>query len=249
MENNTEHKQCTAEELDILEVMRARHAVRKFADEPLSEEQISAIETMIARANHESGLHMHLMVNEKVSFASFLGTVCYGMFSNVRNYIALVSAPTHDELAKLGYYGEKIVLELTRMGLGTCWVGGSFSKKKTPADLNDDEQLNMIIMVGKIGREGRAHKSKSLDDLSIIPENMTKPEDHLTHDLPQWFMRGMEAVSLAPSSLNSQKTLIELVNDNPKQIRVLEGTEHFSMVNAAIARAHFELAVPDVEIV
>lgn len=216
--------------MDILEVMKKRHSVRNFSEEPLSKENVEFIENMIREINSQTGLHLQLMVNEKVSFASFLGAITYGNFKNVNNYIAMVSNDDDNSLEKLGYYGEKIVLALTERGLGTCWVAGSLSKSRTKAEKNDNEKLNLIIMVGNIGKEGTAHKSKSIEELSILNGK----------EMPDWFKRGMEAVTLAPSAMNQQKVKFELLDDNKVKIYTEKGSE--IQVDKGIAKYHFEIA-------
>ena len=216
--------------MEILEIMKKRHSVRKYTGEPLREEQIEYIRALIDDINKKTGLHIQLMVNEKVSFASFLGMITYGNFSNVKNYIAMVSDGEGDSLEKIGYYGEKIVLELTKMGLGTCWVAGSLSKKKTKYEKKDGERLNLIVMVGNIEKEGSPHKSKSIEELSILNGK----------DMPEWFKRGMEAVKLAPSAMNQQKVKFELLDNDKVRIHADRGIE--IRVDKGIAKYHFEIA-------
>ena len=48
---------------------------------------------------------------------------------NVENILPL-SATVSEEHNRGGYYGQKIVLRARqRLGLNTCWVGGTFSRK------------------------------------------------------------------------------------------------------------------------
>ena len=41
----------------------------------------------------------------------------------------------NQQMRKLGYYGEKIVLKAQEMGLNTCWVAGTFNKKYVKAEI------------------------------------------------------------------------------------------------------------------
>ncbi|NEG69559.1 nitroreductase family protein [Bifidobacterium choloepi] len=213
---------------EALKTMELRHSVRKFADEPLTADEIRAIETMIADINRESGLHFQLMVNSRVSFLSVIGAATYGAFRNVRNYIALVARPVGDQLERLGYYGERLVLKMTEMGLGTCWVGGSLSKRFTPADVRPGERLNCIVMVGHIGVPGRPHRSKTIGEMCELNGRQ----------MPDWFHRGMIGVQLAPSAMNQQRTVFELLDLN--QVLVHKTTRPFGAVDAGIAKCHFE---------
>lgn len=56
------------------------------------------------------------------------------MFSGVNSYFAMAGRRADLCLReKVGYWGEKLVLEATRLGLGTCWVGGTFDRRPAPA--------------------------------------------------------------------------------------------------------------------
>ena len=84
---------------------------------------------MIEACNAESGLHIQAIYDDSACFPSLLAH--YGMFRNAKNYLALVgSASTPDLRGICGYYGQKLVLALQQMELNTCWIGGSYSKKK-----------------------------------------------------------------------------------------------------------------------
>lgn len=215
--------------MNVLTTMQQRHSVRRFSKEPLSAQEIGAIEALVSEANAESGLHIQFMANRKVSFASIIGLATYGNFANVNNYLALVCRPTPDARERLGFYGEKIVLALTEMGLGTCWVGGSLSRRFTKAERVGDETLNLVILVGHIGEPGKAHHSKGILDMCRLNGQ----------PMPEWFHRGMVGVELAPSAMNHQDTVFELMANGLNQVRVHPGKRAFNMVDAGIAKYHF----------
>ena len=74
--------------MDIKEAIRERHSVRYYKDEPISDEQRKELEALISQCNEESGLSMQLVVDDPECFDTLLAH--YGMFKNVKNYIAVV---------------------------------------------------------------------------------------------------------------------------------------------------------------
>ncbi len=55
-----------------------------------------------------------------------LGT--YGVIKNARLFLAGILQPTPPMAAQdYGYCKEKLILKATELGLGTCWMGGTFS--------------------------------------------------------------------------------------------------------------------------
>lgn len=211
-----------------------RMSKRSFEKEPLSKEIQEKIRTMIAERNQKSGLTMEFVEDGSVAFRSF--KVTYGMFKNVRSMI-LMKAKKQDEHGKekIGYYGEDIILDLTDMGLGTCWVAGTYDK--TVFNIEDDEELYAVIVVGKalqpslkqkIMRSGFSGKKKSVEELleAISPA-------------PEWVLKGMEAVRLAPSAVNKQKYRFHYDGEN--LTADVPDDYPTDLIDLGIAKRHFEV--------
>ena len=102
--------------MDIKEAIRERHSVRYYKDEPISEEHRAELDALISQCNEESGLSMQLVVDDSECFDTLLAH--YGMFKNVKNYIAVVGPKSMADLdIRGGYYGQKVVLAAQMMGL------------------------------------------------------------------------------------------------------------------------------------
>lgn len=72
---------------DIFETIQARHSVRSYTDEHISELDAQALLEEIKRCEDESGLYIEFVHDEPSVFDSTLAY--YGKLSNVRNYIML----------------------------------------------------------------------------------------------------------------------------------------------------------------
>ena len=213
--------------MDLKEAIRLRHSVRQYKDEPISEEHVSRLNEIIKQCNIQSGLNMQLICNDPECFDVFLAH--YGKFENAVTYIALIaqkSIVNREELA--GYYGQRIVLEAQMMGLNTCWVAGTYGKKKCKADIADDEQLICVIAIGYGKDQGKPHLSKSIDKFCDMPVDK----------MPDWFREGVEAAMLAPTAINQQKFKISLVNDEA----VIEAKRvPMAKIDLGIVRYNFEV--------
>lgn len=212
--------------MDILELMRSRHSVRRYTDEPLPEDKALALSACIAGLNEESKLSMQLILNEPAAFGSVISKI--SSFANVTDYIAIVGKDSPDLEEKAGYYGEKAVLEATKLGLGTCWVAASFNRAKCTAVVGEGERLVIVIAVGIAEEEGRPHRSKTIDELCTVEGPM-----------PDWFVRGLEAASLAPTAMNRQAFRIVL---DGASVSVRTSPGPYSKIDSGIVRCHFELA-------
>ena len=129
---------------------------------------------------------------------------------------------------RCGYYGEKIVLKAQMLGLNTCWVGGTYKKIESVVDIKPGEKFLMIIAIGYGENQGREHKYKKVKDLSIdYPE------------LPDWFIKGIEAVAMAPSALNQHSYRFGYRDG---KVYVKKGLGFALDTDIGIAKYHFEVA-------
>lgn len=205
--------------MQMLDLMKERHSVRQYSDKKIEGDVKSKLNKYVASINEESGLSMQIFYNEPNCFNSMLAH--YGKLSNVKNYIAIVGKKEEQE--KSGYYGEKLVLKCQELGLNTCWV--ALTHGKVNVQTKPQQKLLILIALGYGTNTGVAHKSKPIKELC--------KEDAY----PEWFMKGMEAVSLAPTAMNQQKFLFEMKNGQV-YAKALRG--FYSKIDLGIVKYHFE---------
>lgn len=212
--------------MDILDIMKERHSVRSYLDKKIEGETRAKLVECIEECNKESGLNIQGCFDEPKAFDSFLAH--YGKFNNVNNYIAIVGKKSKDIQEKIGYYGEKIVLKAQELGLNTCWVAMTYSKGKSQCKIESDEKLHLVIAIGYGATEGVAHKSKKIEELATFQGEM-----------PEWFKRGMEAATLAPTAMNQQKFMFYL---NGNKVKLKDKMAFYSKIDLGIVKYHFEVA-------
>ena len=218
--------------MTIQEAIQARHSVRAYKEQPLSEEIVKVFEEEIVKLNNEGQLHIQLICNEPKAFQGTMAK--YGKFRNVNNYLVMAGKRAEDLDERVGYYGEHLVLLAQTLGLNTCWVGLSYSKVPGTYELEDGEKIACYIAIGYGETQGVSHKIKTVEQVSNTSDNT-----------PSWFKKGVEAALLAPTAVNQQKFSFEHVGvkNNCHQIRAKKG---FSMIgytkmDLGIAKYHFEI--------
>ena len=218
--------------MTIQEAIEARHSVRAYKDQPLSEEIVKVLEDEIVKLNHEGQLHIQLICNEPKAFQGTMAK--YGKFRNANNYIVMAGKKADDLDERIGYYGEHLVLLAQTLGLNTCWVGLSYSKVPGTYVLDEGEKIACYIAIGYGETQGVGHKIKTVEQVS-----------NASDITPSWFRKGVEAALLAPTAVNQQKFSFEYVgmNNNRHQVRAKKG---FSMIgytkmDLGIAKYHFEV--------
>lgn len=211
--------------MELIDAIQCRHAVRKYTDEAIEAETLKRLQSVVERCNAESGLNIQLVVDEPKAFAG--GRLHYGMFENVRNYLALIGPKADDLDEKCGYYGEQVVLEAQCAGLNSCWVGLTYSKVPDALRIANGEKLVAVVALGYGQTQGVFHKSKTPKEVTILHGNE-----------PQWFHDGVAAALLAPTAMNQQKFRFELIDG---KVSATTKWGPFSKVDLGIAKCHFEI--------
>lgn len=186
--------------MNILEAMERRHSVRRYLDRPIPSDVRARLRQEIESCNREGDLHLQLICDEPAAFSGAMAR--YGRFTGVQNYIAVVGRKAPDLDERAGYYGERVVLLAQQLGLNTCWVALTFSKRRARFTLDEGEKLVLVIALGYGVTQGAPHRSKPLSMLMSCPDPM-----------PDWFRRGAEYAALAPTAMNQQKFLLELTGE------------------------------------
>ncbi len=217
-----------------------RQSRRSFTKELPTIDQIKRLRECIEKTNDENGLNIQLMIDEEAGFSSFKS--CYGVLTGVKNYIALVG-PKEDENIheKLGYFGEKLLLECENLGMGTCWVGGTFDREQCRCKVEEDEAFHCVIAFGNV-KKNQTPKEKIMRNV-FHTLNKTKKIENLFYSendtVPNWFIEGMRMVQRAPSAINRMPVMFYYSYGNVyakvKEPKVVE------LYDLGIAKAHFEI--------
>jgi nitroreductase len=211
--------------MNDIEAIKERHSVRNYESREIEAEKKEKIKALIEEVNKEGNLHLQLKENAGATYNRLLNRAM-GL-SSAPSVIACVGKDDETLEERVGYYGERLVLEIQKMGLNTCWAG-TFSRKNIDADVADDEKLVISIAVGYGKDQGRPHKSKTAEQVI-----------EAKGDRPAWFLKGVEMALLAPTAINQQKFKIRLNEDGT--VDIIDKGGPFGKVDKGIVRRHFEI--------
>lgn len=221
-----------------LSAMKKRCSRRKYTDKPIDSKLVKQLEESITLSNKLSGLNMKLIIgNGRELFDGFKKS--YGLFVGVQNYIAMIgSKELPNRMEKVGRFGEKIILEATAMGLSTCWVGTSYDKKTATTLCKENETLDCVIAIGYSDKKhslkermmayGMHWQNKKKQELMDAKEPVT-----------EWFLRGMDAVYLAPTAKNLRPFIFRYKDGHVTAH--ITASDETTMIDLGIAKLHFEL--------
>ena len=214
--------------MEIIELMRSRHSVRKYQDKPIEQEKRDILNKYIEENLNNGGTRIVACYDEPKAFEN--PNVHYGWFVNAKNYFVLIgkkNSAEHEQV--LGFDGEKLVLKAQELGLNTCWVALTFDRDKVPVVLDKNEVVYCVITVGYGFKNGKERPTKTATEVVCCDVAGT----------PQWFNLAVEACLLAPTARNLQRFKIVC---QLGQYGIVESEEGpYSKIDLGIVKCHFEL--------
>jgi nitroreductase len=248
----------------VTEIIRQRFSCRKYLERPIEEDQQKRLSSFISAAGESpfgAPVRFELVAATEQDRNSLKGLGTYGVIRGAAGFIVGAVGRSEKNLEDYGYMMEKIILCATDIGLGTCWLGGTFSKSGFAKKISaaKGEMVPAVTSVGYIaqrgGLEGGMRRFMGADN-RLPWENLffrekfgnpVSPDEVGVYSVP------LEMVRIGPSASNKQPWRI-----------VREGTAwHFYMqrtkgygdsftfrllgladlqrVDMGIAMSHFEL--------
>lgn len=217
-----------------------RTSRRTYENKEIDIVKIKNFEKLITEINSESSLNIQFIRAGESVFNSFKSS--YGLIKGVKSFIALVGNSNISNVEnKLGYYGEFLVLEATQLGLGTCWIGGTYDKDAAGSvvQLKDNEKMYCIIAVG-IVKDDKNLKEKLISSFSKKKKPFNEVLSSKNKEIPAWLKSGIEAVIKAPSAINKQPWKYSFEDNNVK-VCLEKENDGYGKIDIGISMAHFEL--------
>jgi nitroreductase len=230
-----------------IESICRRRSIRSYTGEPLRKEHAERIEAYIAglKAPFGAQARIHLIHTDTPQGKAKLGT--YGVIGGARDFLALAykKEPLAEESA--AYLFEQVILFCTSMGLGTCWLGGSFSRKdfSGQTDLQAGEKVRIVSPVGYASEKKRFwdvligsdkhHASRKPFGSLFFSHDFGTP---LTEEAAGIYRQPLEMVRLAPSANNFQPWRI-LSDSGAFHFYHQKTLGGFDAIDSGIALSHF----------
>jgi nitroreductase len=193
----------------VADLVRRRRSCRKYLEKPIAASTRRSLEAFLA-ANRggpfgsQARLALVAATTEDRSALKGLGT--YGFIDGAAGFIVGAVAPGPKALEDYGYLMELAILQATDLGLGTCWLGGTFSKSSFARyiGLAGGELLPAVAAVGYA-----VDSSYSKDRIrKTAGSNFRRPPEEL-------FFSGDFLTSLAPADAGTYAGPLEMVRWAP----------------------------------
>ncbi len=150
-------------------------------------------------------------------------------------YAALIiDGAAQDALLFAGVSGEAFALEAVSLGLGTCWVSGTYRKSAVDVAVGEGERLAAIIALGVPAKD----RVKRTPRKKLTEICMSDPTGW-----PLWAFNAAECVRVAPSALNRQPWRLSFAG----RTMLLEKTAFAGELDMGIALLHMSLGLEERE--
>lgn len=250
------------------EVIRLRRSCRTYRPEPLAGRELEDLRAYISRVERVpfgSAVRFALVNAGCDDNAALKEVGSYGIIRNAPAYIAGAVKEGDKCLEDYGYAMESIILHATSLGLGTCWLGGTFTKSSFSARISvlEGEILPAVTAVGypadkrrvmeSLIRMGSGADHRKPRELLFFSGDFSTP---LSGEDAGAFGEALELVRLGPSASNRQPWRV-VVRDGAfhfylqrtkgyyERYKSLIGMADLQRVDMGIAMCHFERAARD----
>lgn len=236
----------------LKEAVASRRSVRTFSDRPVSEALKQQLLEYAAGLQNPLGpkLRIQLIETQSAPKGEKLGT--YGIITGAKTYLAVTVPQTAHAAEAVGYEFEQLVLYAASLGLGTCWLGGTFNRSAFAAQIEIGEQ-EMFPILSPVGwpqkqrlfeqvfrRNLKADRRKPWDTL-FFDDDFEKP---LTPEAAGTYAEPLELLRQAPSAVNKQPWRVLRTADGFHffQKGGMGGEMDMQRIDLGIAVCHFHLS-------
>lgn len=245
------------ERLDAFELMRARRSCRSFQPRDLTRAHLEAL---------LEAARLHCRAERRISAAPIrleyvAAALTVWPVVGAREFFVAIAPREYDRGAVIdvGRSLQRVVLDATRLGVATCWIGPGADQTSVARQLGDrfDATRDHIICVCALGYRSRLmplairimnaamHRRLPLTALLFADAGCTTP---LATDTPPFstFARAFEACRWSPSSYNEQPTRCVGVLDHDGQLARFDfysatTSRYYAAVAAGIWLANWEV--------
>jgi hypothetical protein len=198
------------------DLLTKRFSCRIYKPEPIQEEKRENIKNFINSLTpgpFGSCPRFEFLAANETDTKTLRSLGTYGFIKNPAAFIVGAMQPWQYNLEDFGYLMETIILYATSQELGTCWLGGTFTKSRFAQAINllPNETLPAVTSIGEFVTPGQkrkgiasqvagSHQRLSWKDL-FFHHQLDQPLDY---NEAEPYSIPLEMVRLGPSASNKQ---------------------------------------------
>ena len=189
--------------MNLMENIYKRQSVRKYKDEQVDKNTLKEIEALgnsNPRLYKDISMFVHVIEDGKKIHAISKGII--GSYGKIEapHYLVITSEASEGYLENVGFALEHLVLQLTGMKIGTCWIGG-FIKKELLSGIIEIPDTHVPVIVISFGYPKNEEEISKVHDAGKKRKELS---DFYFGELNDEWTGIMNAVRRAPSAVNMQ---------------------------------------------
>lgn len=259
-------------EKSVIDLIKIRKSIRSYESDKLSPEDKKKIIDFI-RKDHDtvfgSRIRFKFIDASDLNPENLKDLGTYGMISGAKYFIGGMIEKDNKKnccLVDFGYVFEKIILFITDLGLGTCWLGGTFNKKGFSKKFlpEKDEIIPGISPVGIISKKRNlkstiisalaGSKNRKPWDKLFFDDNFLNPLEEADSII---YKEPLEMVRIAPSASNMQpwriineknNNIFHFFINNSKFYQRRSIHLNLQYIDMGISLCHFELTASELNL-
>jgi nitroreductase len=248
----------------VTEIIERRFSCRTYEEKPIADTLRRQVEAFLASNGHGpfgTPTRFKLVAASENDRHSLRGLGTYGFIRGATGFILGAVSGGEKNLEDFGYRMEDAILYATALDLGTCWLGGTFSKSAFAAkmDLGEGEVMPCVASVGYVSdrrgvvdrfvrRQAGSHSRLAWNRL-FFDRQFGVP---LPPEAAGAYAEPLEMVRLGPSASNKQPWRVVrgqgawhfYLQRTPGYLQGMDGlfvVADLQRVDMGIALCHFEL--------
>lgn len=253
----------------VIDIIQKRFSCRSFQDTPIQTGSITALQDLISLNTigpFGSQPRFKLVAASQGDSESLRGLGTYGFIRGATAYLIGASQPQGNYLEDFGYLMEQYILAATALGLGTCWLGGSFTRSSFAKRIliQPGEEIPAVAALGLVAdiekarngyirKQAGSHERRSWE--RIFSDNEFGIP--LSRSSARKYAIPLEMVRLGPSASNKQPWQIvrsgsdwhfflrRTIGYRDGRINKVLHISDLQRVDVGIAMAHFELSAQE----
>lgn len=200
-------------EYSVVKAIKMRKSVRTYQNQPLAGDVMEKINAYAVGLANPFGAQVTVGIVRKDNGGEAVKLGTYGTIKGASTFLGVAVAPGEHALEGLGYAFEDLVLYATSLGLGTVWLGGTFSRGDFQRAMNMPAGW-LFPIVSPIGYPADGKSLIEKITRKVAGSDSRKPwrdlffdgdfSTPLTEDAAVKWREALEMVRLAPSATNSQ---------------------------------------------
>ncbi|ARC85446.1 nitroreductase family protein [Clostridium argentinense CDC 2741] len=253
---------------NLFDAIYKRCSIRKYKLEPLASSILKEVEEYTHIIPKLSDIDMKIHIVEDGKKIQDISKGIIGSYGKIKapHYLVVTSEEKPGYMENVGYSLEHLVLKLTTLNLGTCWIGG-FIKKELLTNVIEMPNNHVAVIVISFGyplhyedATPKKLEDNLIDTIGFNPNRETDIPSKLASsakrkalseiidcNLTEDWLEIMNAVRHAPSAINSQPWRF-FKKDNIihmyriKRGKIAKNLDHINKIDSGIALCHLMVA-------